>query len=57
VLVNWLYLGTIMMVHSSNPASEKILPPQVVLSLLKGPKEVGHNPQKVEVCSMWCIGL
>eukprot|EP00963_Diacronema_lutheri_P006446 scaffold561_cov380-Pavlova_lutheri.AAC.12 len=37
-----------MMVHSSHPSSEKILPLLVVSSLLKGPKEVGHNPHKVE---------
>ena len=42
VLVNWLYFCAIMMVNSGYLSLEKILPPQVVSSLLEGPKELGH---------------
>ena len=42
LLVNWLYFCAIMMVNSGYLSLEKILPPQVVSSLLEGPKELGH---------------
>ena len=42
MLVNWLYFCAIMMVNSGYLSLEKILPPQVVSSLLEGPKELGH---------------
>ena len=46
LLVNWLYFCAIMMVHSGYLSLEKILPPQVVSSLLEGPKELGHPPHR-----------
>ena len=48
LLVNWLYLCAIMMVNSGYLSLEKILPPQVVSSLLKGPKERGQPPSQIE---------
>ena len=48
VFVNWLYFCAIMMVNSGYLSLEKILPPQVVSSLLKGPKERGQPPSQVE---------
>ena len=47
VLVNWLYFCAIMMVNSGYLSLEKILPPQVVSSLLEGPKELGHPPHRL----------
>ena len=50
LLVNWLYFCAIMMVNSGYLSLEKILPPQVVSSLLEGPKELGHPlPGRVDV--------
>ena len=46
LLVNWLYFCAIMMVNSGYLSLEKILPPQVVSSLLEGPKELGHPPHR-----------
>ena len=47
LLVNWLYFCAIMMVNSGYLSLEKILPPQVVSSLLEGPKELGHPPHRL----------